>query len=133
MGTELTYLACSAGLCAFMWVPYVLARLASWGLAATVGYPETPPNVPSWARRLHRAHNNMVENLVPFAALVLVAHAADVSSGMTVFGAALFFYARFAHALVYTLGIPWFRTLAFVGGYLGMLLILVALINSSYI
>jgi len=126
--TELGYLACSAGLCAFMWVPYVLARLASWGLIATVSYPENPPDVPGWARRLQRAHNNMVENLVPFAALVLVAQAADVSTGMTVFGATLFFYSRLAHALVYTLGIPWVRTLTFTGGYVGMLLILVALV-----
>lgn len=128
MDTELSYLACSAGLCAFMWVPYVLARLASWGLIATVSYPENPPDVPGWARRLQRAHNNMVENLVPFAALVLVAQAADVSTGMTVFGATLFFYSRLAHALVYTLGIPWVRTLTFTGGYVGMLLILVALV-----
>ena len=111
-----------------MWVPYVLARLASWGLIATVSYPENPPDVPGWARRLQRARNNMVENLVPFAALVLVAQAADVSTGMTVFGAALFFYSRLAHALVYTLGIPWVRTLTFTGGYVGMLLILVALV-----
>ena len=128
MDTELVYLACSAGLCAFMWVPYVLARLASWGLIATVSYPENPPDVPGWARRLQRAHNNMVENLVPFAALVLVAQAADVSTGMTVFGATLFFYSRLAHALVYTLGIPWVRTLTFTGSYVGMLLILVALV-----
>ena len=128
MDTELCYLACSAGLCAFMWVPYVLARLASWGLIATVSYPENPPDVPGWARRLQRAHNNMVENLVPFAALVLVAQAANVSTGLTVFGATLFFYSRLAHALVYTLGIPWVRTLTFTGSYVGMLLILVALV-----
>ncbi len=128
MDTELCYLASSAGLCALMWVPYVLARLASWGLIATVSYPENPPDVPGWARRLQRAHNNMVENLVPFAALVLVAQAADVSTGMTVFGATLFFYSRLAHALVYTLGIPWVRTFTFTGGYVGMLLILVALV-----
>ena len=128
MDTELCYLASSAGLCAFMWVPYVLARLASWGLIATVSYPETPPDVPGWARRLQRAHNNMVENLVPFAALVLVAQAANVSTGLTVFGATLFFYSRLAHALVYTLGIPWVRTLTFTGSYVGMLLILVALV-----
>ena len=129
MNTELSYLACSAALCALMWVPYVLARLNSWGLVATVSYPENPPDVPAWARRLQRAHNNMVENLVPFAGLVLVAQAAGVSTSLTVLGATLFFYARLAHALVYTLGIPWVRTLSFTGGYVGMFLILVALVT----
>ena len=128
MSTELCYLACSAGLSALIWVPYVLARLWTWGLVATTGYPENPPAVPGWAQRLQRAHNNLVENLAPFAALVLVAHVAEISTSLTVLGATLFFYARLAHILFYTLAIPWVRTLSFAVSWAGMALILVALI-----
>lgn len=66
----------------------------------------------------------MVENLVPFAALVLVAHVAGKHDAMTIAGAQLFFFARLVHAVVYTAGIPWARTLAYFGGVVGMLVIL---------
>jgi uncharacterized MAPEG superfamily protein len=128
MNTELFYLTLSAGLCAIMWTPYVVARLQSWGLTAAVGYPDDPPATPAWSQRAQRAHANMVENLVPFAALVLVAQAAGVSTEMTALGATLFFWGRVAHALVFVLGIPWARTLAFVVSTVGLLLIFFALI-----
>ena len=40
-----------------------------------VGYPEHPQPIAPWADRLKAAHYNAVENLVVFAALILVAHA----------------------------------------------------------
>ena len=101
MNVELCYLAMSAALCVLMVFPYVIARLMSWGITDLVGYPENPAPVPAWSERLKRAHSNMVENLVPFACLVLVTQVASISTPMTVFGAALFFWCRTAHALFY--------------------------------
>lgn len=39
-------------------------------------------------------------------------------------GAAIFFWARLVHALVFIAGLPWVRTLAFIVGLVGELLIL---------
>ena len=62
----------------------------------------------------------MVENLPAFAALVLIAYVTGVDAAA---GAAMFFYARLAHAVVYIAGIPYLRTLAFVVSWIGMLII----------
>ena len=76
MNVELCYLVMSAALCLVLPLIYVAARTVSWGLTDVVGYPEDPPEVPAWSARLKLAHNNLVENLIPFACLVLVAQAA---------------------------------------------------------
>jgi uncharacterized MAPEG superfamily protein len=60
--------------------------------------------------RALRAHHNMLESLVLFAALVLVAVVAGKTNDSTVFAAQLFFWARLAYAAVYVAGIPWLRT-----------------------
>ena len=129
MTTDLFFLTLSAGLCAILWVPYILSRVQTWGLVNAVGYPENPPELPAWARRAYRTHQNMVENLAPFAALVLVAHVAGVANETTALGAMLFFWARVAHAIVFILGIPWLRTLAFVVSWIGILLIFLQIIG----
>lgn len=59
-----------------------------------------------------RAHANAVENLVVFAALVLTANAAGISNGAIATAAMVFFWARVVHALAYTFGVPWVRTLS---------------------
>jgi len=129
MTKDLLYLALSAGLCAVLWVPYILSRIQTWGLVNAVGYPKEQPELPAWAQRSTRVHLNMVENLAPFAALVLVAHVAGVAGETTALGAALFFWARVVHAVVFTLGIPWVRTLAFFVSWVGMILIFIEIIG----
>jgi uncharacterized MAPEG superfamily protein len=130
MTTDLLYLALSAGLCAVLWVPYVLSRLQTWGLVNAVGYPENPPPPPAWAKRASRVHLNMVENLTPFAALVLVAQAAGAANEMTALGAQLFFWARVAHAVTFTFGVPWLRTLSFGVAWGGMVLIFIEIVGA---
>lgn len=129
MNTDLFYLTLSAGLCAALWIPYVLSRIQTWGLVDAVGYPSNPPEAPAWAKRSARVHSNMVENLAPFAALVLVAQIAGVANETTALGAALFFWARVAHTLVFILGIPWIRTLAFFAAWAGMVMIFLQIIG----
>lgn len=125
MTSELTYLALSAGLCLVIWIPYVLGRVQAQGLSNAVGYPDNPPAELAWAVRARKAHANHIENLAPFAALVLVAELTGAAAGLTALGAALFFYARLVHYILYTLGVPWLRTLAFAAGWVGMVLIFV--------
>jgi uncharacterized MAPEG superfamily protein len=104
-------------LTALLWFPYILDRIAVWGLTDTVGYPENPKPQSPWARRMKAAHTNAVENLAVFAALVLVANAMGISNGATVVAAALYFWARLVHVAAYTLALPWVRTLAFAAGF----------------
>ena len=129
MTTDLMMLAWSAALCALLWVPYILARIGAWGLVDTVGYPDSPPDVPVWSARIKKAHANLVENLLPFGVLVLVAHVGGMANESTALGAALFFWSRVAHAIVYTFGIPWLRTVAFFGGFVGQVMIFIAIIG----
>ncbi|MGY1424141.1 MAPEG family protein [Lysobacter sp. A289] len=117
MSTELLYLTLVAAFTAVLWVPYILNRFAVWGLSNTVGYPSNPKPQSSWAVRLLKAHANAVENLVVFAALVLIADAAGVSNSITVGACVVYFWARVVHAIAYAFALPWLRTLAFVAGF----------------
>jgi uncharacterized MAPEG superfamily protein len=118
MTHELYYLALVASFTALMWVPYVLNAVMVRGLIEAVGYPECPKPLAPWAVRLKAAHYNAVENLVVFAALVLTAHLAGVLNDVTLLATSLYFWARVAHAIVYTMAIPWLRTLSFAVGWL---------------
>ena len=117
MKTELLYLVYVTVLTGLLWVPYILDRIAVWGLTAAVGYPENPQPQSPWARRMMKAHVNAVENLVIFAALVLAAQAANVTSEVTATACVVYFWARVVHLVAYTFAVPWVRTLAFAVGF----------------
>jgi uncharacterized MAPEG superfamily protein len=117
MKAELLYLVYVTALTGLLWVPYILDRIATWGLTTAVGYPDNPPAQSAWARRLMKAHFNAVENLVVFAALVLAADALEVSSNAIATAAMVYFWARVVHVIAYTFAIPWVRTLAFAVGF----------------
>jgi uncharacterized MAPEG superfamily protein len=117
MKPELMYLVWVTVLTALLWIPYILDRMAVWGLADTVGYPEPKKPQSPWAARLQAAHTNAVENLVVFAALVLAAQDLGVSNAAIATAAMVYFWARVVHVVAYTLRWPWIRTLAFVVGW----------------
>ena len=123
MTPELKYLAMIATFTALLWVPYILNVIFNNKLSDAVGYPASPLVLAPWAERLKKAHYNAIENLAPFAALVLVAHATGVGNNATAAAAAAYFWARIVHAFAYTLAIPWLRTLSFAVAWLGILCI----------
>lgn len=131
MKPEILWLALTAMLTGVMFVPYVLDRFAVRGVWGTLKNPD-PEDRPqhAWAQRAQRAHYNAVENLVVFAALVAAAQLAGVSTALTVAGCILFFWARAAHYVIYTLGVPGLRTLAFLAGVAGEVLIAIALVQA---
>lgn len=118
MKTELLYLTMITALTAIMWVPYILDRIAVWGISDAVGYPENPKPQSPWAQRLTKAHANAVENLVVFAALVLAAHDAGLANATLGSACMVYFWARVVHAAGYTFAVPFIRTLAFTVGFL---------------
>lgn len=118
MPTELSWLAATAAMTGLFWIPYILDRITVRGLIGAMGNPKADDAPQSaWAERMMRAHANAVENLVVFAALVLTAHALNISSGATAAAAVVYFWARLAHYVVYMLGIPVLRTLCFAAGF----------------
>lgn len=128
MTSELMSLTWVVALSAVMWMPYILNTIAVRGLINAVGYPENPAPLADWALRMKAAHYNAVENLVVFASLVLIANAAGISNDMTVLACEIYFWARLVHLLAYTFAIPWVRTLAFAGGWVCQVLLLLQLI-----
>ncbi len=117
MKTELLYLALVTAFTGLLWVPYIVDRVVVRGLIDAVGYPENPKRQSLWAQRLMKAHANAVENLIIFATLVLLAHAAGLTSAAIGTAAVVYFWARVVHAAAYTFAIPWVRTLAFTVGF----------------
>jgi len=117
MTTELMYLTWVTALTAVIWVPYILNAIMVRGLIDAVGYPANPAPLAPWAARMKAAHGNAIENLVVFAALVLVADSVGVSNDATVMACQVYFWARVVHLAAYTFAIPWVRTVAFVVGF----------------
>jgi len=128
MTTDLAMLVATAVLCLLMPMIYLVGRLQTpGGVQWGIGNRAEPFQPPEWAARAQRAHLNLVENLAPFAILVLVAHVGGKANALTALGAQLFFWARVAHVAVYTAGITGVRTAVFFVGMLGELLILIQL------
>jgi uncharacterized MAPEG superfamily protein len=64
---------------------------------------------------------------VLFASLALVAVVTSHTNGMTALGAELFFWGRLAYAVIYLIGLPWARTLAWALSMVGLVLLFVQL------
>jgi uncharacterized MAPEG superfamily protein len=113
MTTELFYLTLTTALTGVLWIPYIVNRIAVRGLSEAMGYPDNPTPQSPWAQRLMKAHQNAVENLVIFAALVLVAHQLGISTESTALASVVYFWMRLAHAVAFTFKIPLVRTFSF--------------------
>ena len=128
MSVELTLLLWAAGLTVVQAVTGVIGATLQVGLPMLAGNRETPPIIHGWAGRASRAHRNMLESLVLFAIVILVAQAMGTTNAMTVLGAQLFLWGRLAYAVVYLVGIPWVRTGAWGVSLVGLVLIFLQLI-----
>ena len=132
MTAELLYLTLAALLTGCLWIPVVVGYVSARGPLTPQDYVEAPTSaLPNWVNRANRAHQNAVENLGPFAAVVLVAHLAGVSTSVTVTAAAVYFWARLAHAVVHIAGFPRFmaRTVLFTVGWLAFISFAVELLR----
>lgn len=128
MSIELKLLVWSAALAFVQCLVAVTGAYLQVGLPTLAGNREKMPAMIGWAGRAERAHRNMLQSLVLFTALVLVAQAAGRLNGTTALGAQLFFWARLVYAGVYVAGLPWVRTGVWAVSVLGLVLIFVQLI-----
>lgn len=120
MTTDLNMLALTAGLTALLWLPYILAHIVNVGPMPALTYKGDATPLPAWAARAKKAHYNAVENLIPFAALVIVAHLVGAANEATAAAAIAYFWARLAHYILYTTGVPFGRTITFTIGWASM-------------
>ena len=128
MKPELFLLFWSVALAFVQVLVAVQGAMMQVGLSALAGNREGLPELTGWAGRAQRAQRNMVENLLLFAALVLVAVVAGKTNAMTLLGAQIFFWARLVYAGVYIAGIPWLRTAVWFVSAIGMILIFAQLL-----
>jgi len=130
MSPDLTYLLYSTILCFVQVLIAASGANTQVGLTTLAGNREDLPDMVGWAGRARRAHLNMIENFVLFAALVLIAAVAGKANATTAMGAMIFFWARLAYALIYLIGIPWLRTLAWFVSVIGMAMIAWVLLHA---
>lgn len=131
MTTELYWMMLTVLMTALFWVPYILDRMAVRGIWAAISdtAPEAGGPHSVWAQRAIKAHANAVENLAIFVPAVLVAHVLSVSTPATQGAAVVYFFARLAHFVVYSAGIPVARTLAFLVGWAAQVVIIAAVLG----
>lgn len=128
MSADLHYLLWSVILCFAQVIVAATGANFQVGLPTLAGNRDDLPAIGGWAGRAKRAHANMLESLPLFAALVLIAAVAQKANATTALGAALFFWARLAYAVVYVAGIPWLRTGVWFVSVIGMVMIALQLL-----
>ena len=128
MKPELLWLLWSVLLTFAQMLLAVSAATLQVGLPTLAGNRENMPPLTGLAGRARRAHHNMLESLVLFAALALAATVAGKTNDMTLLGAQIFFWARLVYAFVYLAGIPWLRTGVWFVSVIGLAMIFLQLL-----
>jgi len=123
MTVELLMLTLSTGLLLVILLTQGSAGVLANGVAAQAGSRDQLPEPAVFHARTTRLRGNMIENLMLFAPVVLVANSIGVSNEITVLGAQIFFYGRVAHTIIYLAGWPWVRPLAFSVALVGTLMV----------
>ncbi len=123
MTPELTWLLATAVLAASLWIPYIVGVNTSPVASHDFSRPQSPSDHAAWVHRAYRAHQNLLEQMMPFAVIVLIGHMVGVSTPVTVGAAAAFFWIRVAHAVGMISGLAGFplRPVIFTAGWLCIL------------
>lgn len=126
MSTELTFLALTALLASAMWIPYIVGvnMHPSENVDDDFRRPRDLSTVPQWVHRAHRAHLNLLEQLLPMAILVIIAATAGVSNSIMAWCVVAFFWIRVVHAAGMVSGVARFpvRPILFTSGWVCILI-----------
>jgi len=106
--TITSYLLLSVALFFVMVLFQALTGIKQFGLVRLAGARDNLAEPGLVQSRAKRANANMIENMVVFIPLALIAIHSG-TEGLALKGAALFFFARLAYAPLYWLGVPWLR------------------------
>ena len=125
-----------AELAVINWALIVVASLIktkAWkpsGLLAALGNRDKAEDCDGFPARTDRAARNMLENMVLFTALVVVASVGGVVSPNVELGARIFFWARVVYIPIYMIGIPVARTAVWALSVVGMGMIFAAIVQA---
>lgn len=108
------YTALSGLWLALAWFPYILDRIIVRGLiGALAPYDKDALPQSGWAQRAMRAHQVLLEAFAAFAPLAIMAMIRIPEDALAGTLAMTFFVGIFAHYVIYCVGVPVLRTLAF--------------------
>ena len=110
-----------------------LIKAKAWkpsGLMAAMGNRDAEEDCNGFPARTDRAARNMLENMVLFSALALVASVGGVSDPRVELGARIFYWARLAYIPLYMIGIPVARTGVWAISVIGMGLIFASIVQA---
>jgi uncharacterized MAPEG superfamily protein len=110
-----------------------LIKARAWtpsGMKDAMGNREGMPDTHGFAARTDRAAKNMLENMVLFTALALVASIGGVTDPHVELGARIFYWARLAYIPIYMVGIPVARTATWAISIIGMGMIFAAIVQA---
>ncbi len=129
---ELTLLIWLMVLAASLWIPFVVGANLSPARNADFTRPLDPSVHPAWTHRAWRAHLNLLEQAVPFAALTLVVDRLDGFTALTAATSIAFLVLRLAHAAGMISGVAGFpvRPMIFTAGWLCCLLMAYAALSA---
>ena len=101
MTPELKWLTYTALLAGSLWIPFIIGvNITDFaGKEQLFIRPPDPSQMKPWVHRSLRAHQNLLEQLLPFAIVVLVGAVSRVSTSITVACSITFFWLRVAHAI----------------------------------
>jgi len=91
MTTELEMLIWVLILTLLMWIPYTITHIFNVGVVRAHTYKDDMSSLPDWAQRAKKAHYNSLENLVPFASLIIIANLINISNEATISAAIAYF------------------------------------------
>lgn len=126
--TELGILTCLTILAATLWIPYIVGvntEPEREGAPNPFVRPPSQADMRPWVHRAWRAHLNLLEQFLPFAAVVLILDRVDGFNSLTYWTCILFFWLRIAHAVGMITATARFpaRPLIFVAGYVCILVL----------
>jgi len=126
--TEFTMLGLAVALGLFQLLIAARAGNSQRGIQWNVGARDAaPPPVGALAGRLERAYRNFMETFPFFAAAIVAAHATNRFSWLTLVGSQVYVIARVVYLPLYAAGVPVIRTLVWLAGTIGLILVLAAL------
>ncbi len=129
MPVELTMLAYSVALLFVIVLIQANAGVSAQGLMPMANNRDNLPPPTAFQARMKRVVDNHREGLILFAPLALIAAQQGISTSTSMLGAQLFFYSRVAHAILYILGVPLVRPLAWAVGIAGTVMVFLAIFH----
>ena len=130
LSPELYWLVLTTLMTGLFWIPYILQRILERGFWPALWDPQGVAHMDApWAKRMMRAHLNAVENLAIFAPLVLALSITHTGTSATATACMIYFFARLAHFVIFTLAVPVFRTAAFLVGFAAQVVLALTLLG----